>query len=354
MARLVNEQGVGWRLFARADDRWRSVRLGACSQRIAEEIRRRVEALESCRRFALPVDASTLAWVAALPDDMHARIARLGLVESRSAVTVGQWIERAASGSGKRPHTVRNDAQAVRACLSLIDPARPLSSVTEADAVAVRDALSGRFAQATWARHLKRIRSWFASAERAKIIESNPFAGVRCPASTNPARKAFIDRDTFARVVDATDDPHWRLVLALARYGGLRVPSEVLGLHWSDIDWRANTIRVRQHKTRERTMPLFPELRPFLEAMPRTGSDHVVTRARASAPNWRGHVLPIVARSGVRAWPKLFHNLRASRETELCQSFPLHVVASWLGNSPEVATTHYLTVTPADFAAAVA
>lgn len=37
------------------------------------------------------------------------------------------------------------------------------------------------------------------------------------------------------------------------------------------------------------------------------------------------------------AWRRPFHNLRASRETELANEFPLHVVCEWIGNSVEVA-----------------
>jgi len=45
----------------------------------------------------------------------------------------------------------------------------------------------------------------------------------------------------------------------------------------------------------------------------------------------------------------LFHNLRASRETELAERFPIHVVVAWLGNTPEIARRHYLQVTDHHF-----
>jgi hypothetical protein len=37
--------------------------------------------------------------------------------------------------------------------------------------------------------------------------------------------------------------------------------------------------------------------------------------------------------------------MRASRQTELQREFPLHVVCSWLGNSPRIAQQSYLLVT---------
>jgi hypothetical protein len=54
----------------------------------------------------------------------------------------------------------------------------------------------------------------------------------------------------------------------------------------------------------------------------------------------------------VSGWPRLFHSMRASRQTELQREFPLHVVCSWLGNSPRIAQQSYLLVTEEDFAKA--
>jgi hypothetical protein len=59
-----------------------------------------------------------------------------------------------------------------------------------------------------------------------------------------------------------------------------------------------------------------------------------------------------MGRAGVTAWPRLFHNLRASRETELAAIYPLHVVCSWIGNSERIAFQHYLQVTDNYFAEA--
>ena len=52
-------------------------------------------------------------------------------------------------------------------------------------------------------------------------------------------------------------------------------------------------------------------------------------------------------------WPKLFQNLRSTRETELTERFPVHVVCAWLGNSVPVAAKHYLQVTDDHFEQAI-
>src|SRR5262249_8769641 len=70
---------------------------------------------------------------------------------------------------------------------------------------------------------------------------------------------------------------------------------------------------------------------------------------RYANQNLRTRFTKIIRRAGLTPWPKLFHNLRASCETDLAQSFPVHVVCSWIGNSQLIAAKHYLQVTESDF-----
>jgi len=57
----------------------------------------------------------------------------------------------------------------------------------------------------------------------------------------------------------------------------------------------------------------------------------------------------MLKKEGIKQWPRLFHNLRASRETELARKFDIKTVTTWLGNSPMVAMEHYLQTTPEHF-----
>jgi hypothetical protein len=68
--------------------------------------------------------------------------------------------------------------------------------------------------------------------------------------------------------------------------------------------------------------------------------------------NLRSKMTRLLRRAGVSGCPRLFHSMRASRKTELLREFPLHVVCSWLGNSPRIAQQSYLLVTEDDFARA--
>jgi hypothetical protein len=82
------------------------------------------------------------------------------------------------------------------------------------------------------------------------------------------------------------------------------------------------------------------------------GSEYIITRYRQPNCNLRTQLQRIIQRAGLKPWPKLFHNLRATRETELAERFPIHVVCAWIGNSERIAQRHYLQVTDDHFAQA--
>ena len=212
-------------------------------------------------------------------------------------------------------------------------------------------------------RHCGRAKQFFRAAVRKRIISENPFADMAgCTVRANQARQFFITREDAAKVLAACPDTEWQAIFALARFGGLRCPSEILALCWSDVDWENQRIRVRSPKTERfegrdsRVIPLFPELSEPLEALwelAEAGTVHVINRYRSTNANLRTQLLRIIGRAGLKSWPKLFQNLRSSRETELAEALPLHVVCSWLGNTALVAAKHYLQVTDDHFAQAV-
>jgi hypothetical protein len=130
-----------------------------------------------------------------------------------------------------------------------------------------------------------------------------------------------------------------------------------LKLTWGDVDWERGRFRVSSPKTEhhegkeERWVPLFPELRPHLEAAfdaAEPGQVNVISW-RDTDKNLRTRLTAIIRRAGLVPWPKLFINLRSSRETELAAVHPLHVVCAWIGNSTPIAAKHYLQITDMDF-----
>jgi integrase len=187
----------------------------------------------------------------------------------------------------------------------------------------------------------------------------------------NRSRDYFVTREEADAVTAACPDNQWKLLFALSRYGGLRCPSEHLALLWGDVNWDAETITVRSPKTahvdgrEERLMPLFPELREPLEAArdeflehfdpkaDRLSEQPIISRYRDTNSNLRTQLNRIIRKAGLKPWPKLFQNLRATRATELAMEHPGHVAAAWLGHSNTIADVHYRQVTSEHHARAV-
>jgi hypothetical protein len=48
------------------------------------------------------------------------------------------------------------------------------------------------------------------------------------------------------------------------------------------------------------------------------------------------------AHAGLKPWPRLIQNLRASCATDWADEYPMHESSKWLGHSPTVAAKHYL------------
>jgi excisionase family DNA binding protein len=69
---------------------------------------------------------------------------------------------------------------------------------------------------------------------------------------------------------------------------------------------------------------------------------------RIDADHLVDYVTPLkryILNAGILPWQKPWQNMRSNRETELLETYPIHVVCAWIGNTPKVAAEHYLQVT---------
>jgi integrase len=232
--------------------------------------------------------------------------------------------------------------------------------------------MQGRGLRATTIhKRLGHARQMLEDAVRLGHVSANPWKHVRQRGDDLSERRAYVPIADTERVIERCPSILWKLLVALARFGGLRVPSEAFSLTWSDVDWERGRLSVPSPKTEHlgkphRVIPLFPLLRPHLEAAfapAPEGSTYIFPdewRERATGDdgwagaNMRTTFAKIVRRAGVEPWPRLWHSLRASCESDLAQSFPLATVTKWLGNTPSVALRHYVDPTEAAFDHALA
>ena len=134
------------------------------------------------------------------------------------------------------------------------------------------------------------------------------------------------------------------------RFGGVRVPSELVGLCWEDIDRAQGRFLVRSPKKKDtRSVPLYPELAAYLPDV--FGEGRIFPDVREDS-NLGERLSNTIARAGVEQWPRLWQNMRASRQTELSAIYPATDVCAWMGNTQAVAADHYLSTLDASFARA--
>lgn len=151
----------------------------------------------------------------------------------------------------------------------------------------------------------------------------------------------------------------WRVIIALARIGGLRCPNEVLQLRWEDVNWEHNKFYVHSPKTERhdggegRWAPLFPELKKELETLffssLSEGKEFVINRYRDASQNLRTTFEKIVRRAGLEMFPSPFRNLRMTRSNEIYRKYGAYIESQWMGHSGRVRADHYLMLTDNDF-----
>jgi integrase len=355
MACVVNDPNGRKRiLFVAQDGSRKAIRLGKVDRKSADAIARHVEALLSAKIGGQPIPRDTAVWVTNIGATLRDKLAAVGLVEARKRGTLGEFLQtfivnRKATAA---PNTITNLEQAKRRLVEHFGAHRDMATIMPTDAEGWAAVLAEKYAPATAGRTIKRARQFFKAALRNKLSAENVFIDVKASGLANKDRQYHVDREVIFRVIAAAPDAEWRLLIALSRFGGLRCPSEHLALRWQDVDWERSRFRVESPKTGERWIPIFPELRFYLEEcfeLAKEGAVHVITRYRDRNANLRTTFTKIIRRAGEMPWPKLFHNLRASRETELAADYPIHVVCEWIGNTAAIAAKHYLTVREEDY-----
>lgn len=377
MASLSSAQnGTRRVVFTDHNGKRRTIYLGKMPKRAADSIRCRVEELLANKISKLAPSPDCAAWLAETDDVLYGKLVKVGLVLPRAPEEVhklGEWLDSFIdSRNDLKPATKVIHRHVIRNLKEHFGKSRDITDIDHADADGFLQWLIGQeLAPTTVNKRIQITRSFFRTMKRRKLIDENPFEGVKPPAFATKDKKRFVTRDEIEDVLEKCPDHHWRSIVALSRYGGLRCPSEVLSLRWQDIDWAKDRIVVTSPKTEHhpdgatRTIPLFPALREILseaDELAETGATYVVDeRYRKAAQGKRGWqnanlrttFNKIVKSAGINPWPRPFHNLRSSVETELMSQHPIHVVTGWLGNSPKVALKHYAQTTEADFQKAV-
>jgi integrase len=339
----------------------RTITVGAVTKRQAQTVQGHVEELVKSRATGGPVDHKTLEWLRGIDARLLGKIEAAGLAGGVVSLTLEQLFAR--YRRFKRNHseaTATRLKQAERSAIGHFGKGRHIRDITAGAAQEYREHLLERYAEATTRKRCADLKSALTFAISHELLAKNPFEGVAV-GSIGSQSEAYVPEADALQVLEHLPSLQWRLLFILSRWGGVRVPSEPAGLMWADIDWALERMVVTSPKTAHqgkprRLVPIFPEIMPTLrvafDAAPEGSVAVLPMLDGMTGSSIRKPLLTAIKRAGLVAWPRLWHTLRASRQTDLEKRHPNHVVCAWLGNTPRVAHRHYLRVTDQDFAAA--
>jgi integrase len=370
MASIVKESG-GRRLISFLfQGKRQAIRLGKISQRDAGKVKGHIEALILAKENGTGTPPETAQWLASrCGPELVNKLAKHHLCEPRVSKTVGELVDAFLASSPSAKPATKFVWKQTGACLeSRFGKERTIHSIRRKDAVDYHDWLVEQgYADVTCRKRLGFARQIFGYAVSHDWIPENPFKDVRHKGNEQQNWQHYLPEADAEKLIAAAPNWVWRTIIALARYGGLRTPSETLSLRLCDLDWERGAITVTSPKGEKdgkgrRIVPMFARLRPFLlEAAEQAeiGQTHVIPEnlylPASNGPNgWvncnlRTTFEKIVKRAGLTPWPRLFHSLRGSCESDLAREYPITTVCKWIGNTVSIAARHYIQVTDLDF-----
>ena len=364
--RLKTNTGIRYcvQLSSGENEKRPKIALGKVTKRQADTAKTNIENLVKCQNTGDVMPPTVQDWLNGVTDGLRKRLETLEIIKQRNGgqnFIVAEWTKRYIKSRTDIKDRTQDMLQNAANKLSAFFKGQYLGNITIQQAKDYRIYLLSvaGLAENTVRRQIGMARQFFNAAIDAGHISKNPFRGQSVTVRANPSRFFYITQEMAVKVLDACPDTQWRLIFGLARWGGLRCPSEILELTWQDIDFEHDRFVVHASKTAHhadggaRTVPMFPELRPLFQDafdMANTGDVYCITRYRDNSTNLRTQMYKIISRAGLEPWPKIFQNLRSTRETELFKMTNGNVkaVCSWIGNSPAVAMQHYAQVTEAD------
>lgn len=198
-------------------------------------------------------------------------------------VTVGEFAETFLRGR-REQKSFNNSTVAVGSLLRLVPGCAelPLGRFTAAMAEDYVRAALDEVGGTSVDRRLAVLGAMFNRAVRERLLEVNPFRGIRVPKwALNEAREREpFTREEVRRMLAELPDEWPDIVAVCMLLGGLRL-SEVSTLRWDKVDFERGLVRVTARKTNKgMTKPLIKPLRLILE------------RRRAAADGWSAYVFP--------------------------------------------------------------
>ena len=310
----------------------------------ADRVTKIVSDILSCRKRGDTLPLDILRKIEALPGRVRKSFERLGLVGGVASWTLDNLLHSFYESKSTLKLTTQKAYKTFGdLLLGFFGKDCRIDSIEKSECERFKNHLLTKYSACTVARGLRRCRSVFKSAVDAGWLVKNPFDKITVNAEVNLSRQVYIDRKTLSKVMANCRNDHDRLLLALARFGGLRIPSEIRQLRYCDFTDRV--IRIHEDtKTGAREVPLFGEIREIFDrivaaAQPSESSGRIFV----NLGDFRPRIVSAIRAGGVEQWSKLFVNLRSSCITDMVERrYSEKMLDSMFGNSAVVRQRHYV------------
>lgn len=369
MASLINNHQYYQIQFTGQDKKTRTISLSAkkYSWDMARELFRIVEKLIYNRENGIDIlDKKTRVWIGSASPALQEKLEKVDLIqvakppEIHTAVELWEKVFYIKEEVEKfAESTVNNYRVASMRFFSYFDEKTDLTEFTKEKMELWRLALLEHYAVPTVTCTIKRAKTAFNWAVKLDWLPVSPLAGVKAGTFINRDKDYRVTVEAYRKLLAACPNTEWQAIIALARIGGLRAPSEVVRLRWADIKWGEDKFLVTSQKTARygkgnREVPLFAELRRVLEAWhaESEGEEFVIPTYRDLKTNLGTMFARIAQKAGLGKIPRPFDNMRATRCSEISRKYGPACESRWMGHTIETCVKHYDQAFDEDFSEA--
>ena len=335
------------------------------SKKTAEACKECIDALLYYRRNGIITpDRKVEDWLKSADAHILAKLAKAGLYSLPETPATKTWQEILClfieARKDFKPSTLANYRFFQKVLYKTFSPTDCISELTSKDLKKWKESLATEHNPGGVANLLKVMNTVLNWAVEFEWLTKNPMDNVHRERVINREHHRLISMEEYAKLLAACPTQEWRTIMALARIGGVRCPSEIRFLRWGNINWPENQFLVQSPKTERyakhhnRAVPLFKELREELERhfdLLKPDDNDFIIQMYQGRKHWvlNGPFNTIAKSAGFEKIAHPFINMRRSRCNEVLDAFGEIKESIWMGHSLRVMKNHYLILTNEDY-----
>lgn len=336
---------------------------------LVSEFEMLVKLLADAERFGTRLSKQDALRVENLPSELRNKLLEHRLIEGKAdekIPTLFQLIELYKKArSGISLDACNRDKRLFNYLIEYFGKDKRIDLITPAEAAGIRNYLMnerkaghGKLCKSSTNKVVMALKPIFNFAMDCGYLQKSPFAKVKGGPTTTPERVYYVTYQEIGAAIKACgNDIELAGILAFARYAGLRIPSEIRDLRFTDFDSScfSNGIGLFRvpisGKTGTRRVPFFSELTPYVKALwelRKQEQEFVFVKYR-TCKNIGTLIKKKMLKAGLKVWEKFFINQRSSCQTDKERlGWSRSYMDAVFGNTEKIRLQHYIQPLPDD------